>query len=113
MVDKMKKNISVTWEMENKKVGKIDIDILNGYLAYLQHFYIDKKYRNQGIGNKLLKKTIKICDKEKIKKISCTVNYTNIPCLKIFTKNKFHQEGVLRDHFKENGTIIILSKFLK
>jgi L-amino acid N-acyltransferase YncA len=108
----MKKNISVTWKMKNEKIGEIDIEILNGYLAYLQHFYIDEKCRNQGIGNKLLEKAIDVCKKENVKKISCTVNYKNIPSLKIFTKKKFHQEGVLRDHFKEKSTIIILSRFL-
>ena len=105
-------NINIVGKEKNKKIGKIEINIFNGFLAYLENFYVNKKYRNMGYGKDLLKKSINICKKKGAKKISCTVKYDNLSSLKIFTKNGFKKEGVLRNHFQDKSIIIILSKFL-
>lgn len=106
-------NINIIWNKKNKKIGKIDITIYNDHLAYLENFFVYAENRNLGIGKKLLKKAINICEEKKVGKMSCTIKSSNIPCLKIFIKNGFKKEGILRDHFQKKSTIIILSKFLR
>ena len=92
--------------------GDVDIEIINDYLAYLKKLNVLEEYRNRGIGGILVKKVIEICKDKNIKKISCTVNFSNINSIKLFLKAGFRKEGILRNHFREDGTLLVMSKFL-
>ena len=92
--------------------GNVDIEIINDYLAYLKKLNVLEEYRNRGIGSILVERVIKICKDKNIKKISCTVNFSNINSVKLFLKAGFRKEGILRNHFRQDGTLLVMSKFL-
>jgi ribosomal protein S18 acetylase RimI-like enzyme len=52
--------------------------------AFIHSFYIDKNYRNRGIGKKLLSEVINISKKEKVFRIELTVSPENDIALKLY-----------------------------
>ena len=111
-VIEMDKNLIRIVSKEGCINGNVDIEFINNYLAYLKNLEVLEEYGNRGIGGDLVEKVIEICKNKDIKKVSCTVNFSNIKSIKLFLKAGFCKEGILHNHFRQGGTLIVLSKFL-
>ncbi len=60
--------------------------------VFIHSFYVDKPYRKKGIGSLLLRETIKILKKEKIKNIELTVDPENVDALRLYESFNFQKK---------------------
>lgn len=65
--------------------------------VFIHSFYVDKPYRKKGIGSLLLKETIKILKKEKIKNIELTVDPENLDALRLYESFNFQKQCHKKD----------------
>jgi L-amino acid N-acyltransferase YncA len=66
--------------------------------AFLSSLYVDKRFRGQGIGEKLIKKLIKIIRSVKgIKNIFCEIIETQFASIKLHEKMGFKKIGIFND----------------
>ncbi len=108
----------VTWQarisrvlfavVDNNPVGIIRYDYethqKNGHVANIYSVYVNKKYRNQGIGNQLMSSVIKkIREKRGIRKVKLTVNPAQESAVKLYQKHGFNSVGVCKDETCING----------
>lgn len=71
--------------------------------AYIE-YYIDKKYKNEGIGEELIGLIIKKAKKKRFRKLMAIVYIFNYPSRKILLRNDFRQVGELINHMKHNDS---------
>jgi len=90
---------------ENKIIGMVgviyDRKIRRSHLATIVWFYVDKEYRNQGIGRVLMDKAMDdIMSHTRIKKINLLMNETQKTALEIYKKYGFKVAGTLEKEMK-------------
>ena len=74
-------------EMEDQVVGTIEVGENNHIIL----FFVEKKYRQRGIGRKLLQRAVELCVKQNPQLSECTVN--SLPSsVHIYKKLGFHVE---------------------
>lgn len=64
-------------------------------LGEINHMAVDKAYRGQGIGSKLVDEFRQWCKKNKLDKISATAYYDNVATVKFYEKHGLKPEGVI------------------
>jgi len=64
---------------------------------------VDKKYRNQGIGKRLLAKTLKHAKSKNLEKIELEVFEKNTTAIKFYEKHQFFREGMRLKSRKIDG----------
>ena len=67
--------------------------------AFIHSFYIDKDYRNKGIGRKLLQKVIDVLKKDNIGKIELTVDPCNEAANRLYKKYGFKKAGFRKSEY--------------
>jgi ribosomal protein S18 acetylase RimI-like enzyme len=67
--------------------------------AFIHSFYIDKKYRNKGIGSGLMKKVIDILKNDNIKIIELTVDPANRAANQLYSGYGFKRAGFRKDEY--------------
>lgn len=83
--------------VENKIVGFILGYHISKDIIHINYFSVLNKYRNNGIGTKLIKKMI---FDNKNSKIELLVNKDNTKAIKFYLKNGFVKENYSKDKFK-------------
>lgn len=83
--------------VENKIVGFIWGYHISKDIIHINYFSVLNKYRNNGIGTKLIKKMI---FDNKNSKIELLVNKDNTKAIKFYLKNGFVKENYSKDKFK-------------
>ena len=58
-------------------------------VSELDNFYIDEKYRNQGIGTKLVDEFKKYCSSKGIEEMKVTASALNVNAIEFYRKNGF------------------------
>ena len=86
----------------------INIDIVE-----IMNIVVRKKYRKQGIGQKLLKELVKIAQKTNVEFINLEVNVKNKPAIKLYEKYSFEQIGVRKKYYNMLDDALIMQKRLK
>lgn len=88
-------------EKENKRVGFISFHTQKllhhcGLVGEIQEFFINKNYRNQGIGRELIQTILQFAREQKLKSIEVTTNRRRVENVQIYenlgftlTHNKF------------------------
>ncbi len=120
----------VTWQarisrvlfavVDNNPVGIIRYDYethqKNGHIANIYSVYVNKIYRNQGIGNQLMSSVIKkIREKGGIRKVKLTVNPAQERAVKLYQKHGFNSIGVCKDETCIDGKFydeLVMEKYL-
>lgn len=71
---------------------------------------VRKSYRNQGIGQSLLEKLIKMAKATNLEKINLEVNEVNELAIKLYEKNGFERIGKRPKYYNNNDAIIMSKK---
>lgn len=92
---------------DNKPVGMIGHAFYKGHnshIAYIFGFYVNRKYRGQGIGRELLKSVLDAISKnKKIIKIELSVNTEQVAAIRLYEKNGFLVVGRFKKELKVNN----------
>jgi len=67
--------------------------------AFIHSFYIEKKYRNKGIGKKLMQNTIDALKDDNIKTIELTVDPANKSAINLYSKCGFKRIGLRKNEY--------------
>ena len=94
-----RKVIFLVAEIDDKIVGLIDGYIIESIyfkekIAYLDHLCVDEKYRNNGIGSKLIEKFSEISKKKGAKYIKLNAFEENIPAVSLYSKHGFESYSI-------------------
>lgn len=82
--------------------------------AYITNVAVFEKYRNHGIGRKLLRKAVEGAEKRSCEFISLEVRESNKPAVRLYESEGFEIAGMRKNFYTnptENG--IIYTKYLK
>ena len=95
---KSRKEIFLVAELENKVVGLIDGFIIDDIffkekIAYLDHICVDKKFRNNEIGTKLIKEFQKQSQKKGAKFVKLNAFKKNTNAIKLYEKLGFKEHS--------------------
>ncbi|HCW32120.1 MAG: acetyltransferase [Candidatus Peregrinibacteria bacterium GW2011_GWE2_39_6] len=82
-------NFNLVYKKNEKIIGAISAILLSKGKVEINDIAIQKKYRGQTIGSKLLKRLIKEFKKEGIKKITLWVHWSNARAIPFYYKLKF------------------------
>ncbi len=86
------------------------------HIANIHSLYVNNKYRNQGIGTKLISGVIsKITEKKEILKVKLTVNPLQESAVKLYRKYGFDSVGVCKNELHVDGKFydeMIMEKYL-
>lgn len=97
---KSRKRMFFVATLENAIVGFVDGFIINKEdvyiekLAYLDRISVDCKYKNKGIGSKLIDKFTGTVKDKGAKYIKLNVFRNNIPAISLYEKNNFKEYSV-------------------
>ena len=94
---------------ENEIIGFAGI-LINYDTVELMNIVVRKKYRNQGIGQKLLEEIIKIARKTKLEILNLEVNERNIYAIKLYEKNGFKKIGMRPKYYNNQNDAILMQK---
>ena len=67
--------------------------------AFIHSFYIEKKYRNKGIGKKLMQNAINTLKDDNIKIIELTVDPANKTAINLYSKCGFERTGLRKNEY--------------
>ncbi|GEM_PF-1015106 len=94
----------------NKVLGTIALVINISDVAEIRDFVVKKEMRGKGLGKKLLEYVMEYAKQNEVRKIYALIFQ---PYRLFYEKYEFQLEGFLKDHFKENEHVLIMSKMLK
>ncbi len=85
-------------DSEGELIGYIEGVVRRGtkYMRYskeasIRDFFVDKKYRKEGVGRELTDALIKWFKEKKVERIALSVNSENIPAIKFYEKYGFKE----------------------
>ena len=81
----------------------------NAELTYLS---IHPTYRGRGLGKKLLKETLKICESFDIEKIQLEVSDKNLDALNFYNAFGFETIGIRKKYYKDGSNALLQEKKL-
>ena len=91
----------IVFEEENKALGYATFGSFRKRVAYrftVEHsVYVHEKYRNQGMGKKLLTELIRLAVSHGARSMIGVVDATNIRSITFHKKFGFHEAGLLRE----------------
>ena len=77
---------------------------------HITNIVVNKNFRKQNIGSKILTNLLQICKQEKdITSITLEVNCTNIPAQKIYEKFGFKKVGLRKKYYNNTNDAIIMT----
>lgn len=79
----------------------------------IMNIVVKKKYRKQGIGEKLLQELINISIKENYEKIELEVNSKNEPAVNLYKKFGFKEVGLRKKYYNNIDDAILMEKNIK
>ena len=96
---KSRKKIFLVAEIDNKIVGLIDGYVIENIyykekVSYLDHLCVDKKYRKNEIGSKLIEKFTEVSKKKGAKYIKLNAFENNIPAISLYNKYGFDNYSI-------------------
>ena len=98
---KVKPNILVSAEEDNKLIGIGAVKVINDEECYFNTFYVKKEYRNKGIGNKIFDICMNYIKSNGYKKIKLCID----PKFEV-AKSMYEKKGFIFDYIdKENPEI--------
>ena len=93
--------------------GSIQIKRINSWLGEIEKFFIEEKYRRNGIGSSLLKDAELKAKEMGYKKLSLLCREDNEVALYFYLANRYITEGWLKSHFEDGKDIVVMSKFIQ
>jgi ribosomal-protein-alanine N-acetyltransferase len=76
--------------------------------GHITNIAVHPKYRNQGVGDKILSKMIATCNEKKVIAMTLEVRLSNIAAQKLYSKYGFMSEGIRKKYYEDNGEDAII-----
>jgi len=111
-IENERNNIFIALEKDNI-VGSIRAKKTGDDLAELVQISVTKKFRNKGIGTKLMKKTVQELKKKGIRKITATSNSKDKKGMIFLIQNNFEPETIMKQHYNTKNDVVQFSLFVK
>lgn len=91
--------IKVSLEKDNKEIARAYLYILKNSLhqepfGFIEDVYIEEKFRNQGLGTKLIGKIIEKAKENKCYKIIANSRHSNLGAHKLYERHGFKNHGI-------------------
>ena len=99
-------------EINKKQVGFVNLS-QRGKVFYIKDLDIIPEYRNKGYGSKLLLALEKEAKNRKVKRIWLHVNVSNKKAIRLYTKNKYIKERIIKKFYQNKFDACVLNKNLK
>ena len=98
-----------------KYIEYIDNNIVKGYLKYsliydrieVDNVYVEKEYRGQGIGNKLMSRLISIAIEEHVVNITLEVRVSNEIARNLYKKFGFREVALRKFYYGDEDAILM------
>ncbi len=81
--------------------------------AFIHSFYVDKEYRNKGIGKNLLKKVIDILENEGFRTVELTIDPDNEVAIHLYSEAGFKKIGFRKSEYGRGVDRSLMSLELK
>ena len=96
--DNESKYKKITLQNNNQVIGRIFLYLIKNNLhkrpcAFIEDLYVEKEFRGQGLGSKLLNKALELAREESCYKVICTSRYSREKVHKFFQKFGFKDYG--------------------
>lgn len=92
--------------------GTIEIKNKTVWLAEIEKLFVDEKHRRNGIGRKLLRDAEIEARKWDIGKLCLMCKTSNVLALKLYLKENYRIEGLLKSHFQKDEDFYVMSKII-
>lgn len=69
--------------------------------AHITNIAVHPNFRNRGIGDKLVKETLKIANENELKRITLEVRNSNGQAIRLYEKNGFKVEGIRKGYYAD------------
>ncbi len=109
---KDKKDIFIIAITYGKTIGISRASYEDVDLAEIRWLAVDEKYRNNGIGMKLVEKTLEILRSQGKRKVTARVRADSEIPISIFSRLRFEKEGYFKEHYRKGVDIIQFGKIL-
>ncbi|QAA31460.1 ribosomal protein S18-alanine N-acetyltransferase [Clostridium manihotivorum] len=76
--------------------------------GHITNIAVHPKYRNQGVGDKILSKMIATCNEKKVIAMTLEVRSSNLAAQKLYSKYGFISEGIRKKYYEDNGEDAII-----
>ncbi|WP_160678555.1 ribosomal protein S18-alanine N-acetyltransferase [Clostridium sp. C8-1-8] len=76
--------------------------------GHITNIAVHPKYRNQGVGDKILSKMIATCNEKKVIAMTLEVRLSNLAAQKLYSKYGFISEGIRKKYYEDNGEDAII-----
>lgn len=96
----------IVYKQDNQIIGYLNYSVMYDK-AELNYIFVDRKYRNCGIGNVLMNYLISNC--ENCQNITLEVRKDNIPAINLYKKYEFKECAIRKNYY--NGTDGILMMY--
>ena len=77
---------------DGKAVGKVGV-LAVGEIGRIQHVYVSREWRGQGIGRTLMSRALEICARSLFKHVFLSCRPTNAPAIALYSGLGFHKIG--------------------
>lgn len=94
-------------KLDNKIVGFFGISIVLDE-ATINNIVVNKYYRNQGIGNLMIKYLINFCSSKNVSYIFLEVNEKNLDAYNLYKKNGFEDIGIRKKYYNNCNDAIVM-----
>ena len=98
-------------EIEDEIVGMMSVSIKRGGSVKISPILIDEAYRGKGIGRKLIETLVQFVEKNRLRKIYCSVAIQNVGTLAFFDRLGFVREGYLEQQYRGGMTEVVYGWF--
>lgn len=96
--------------LDNNIVGFINYSFIYER-AELNYIYVVDKFRNNGIGIKLLDFFENDCVKSNIKNITLEVSEDNLPAIKLYIKKNFKTVSIRKNYYGNKNAVLMIREF--
>lgn len=109
---KDKKDVFVLAAAGGRIVGVSRASYEDADLAEIRWLAVEKEYRNNGIGTRLVEKMLGNLKEKGKRKVTARVRADSAIPISIFSKLGFEREGYFREHYRKGVDIIQFGKIL-
>lgn len=109
---KDRKDVFVLAETKGKIVGVSRATFEDVDLAEIRWLAVSKECRNNGVGTRLVEKTMKLLKDKGKRKITARVRANSMIPIKIFSALGFEKEGYFKEHYRKGVDIVQFGKIL-
>ena len=111
------KNYKYTFD-PYEKVLEYDNGSIIGMISYsiiyeraeINYIAVDHKYRNQGIGSKLLEKALEDIKRNNCNTISLEVEESNIEAINLYSQYGFVKKAIRKNYYGKNDGYLLVKK---